>query len=60
MKSVVTLLIVSVIVMASIWGMVAYLSNLDKELPTPTIESEKKGRAKYLIDTRWPFLHVEQ
>jgi ABC-type nitrate/sulfonate/bicarbonate transport system permease component len=39
-----------------ILGFAAYVSNLDNELPDPS-QTEKRGRAQYLIDIRWPYFN---
>ena len=57
MRGILITLVAAVILGAFLFGMASYVSNLDEEIPSAT-ESEKKGRGKYLIDSRWPFINL--
>lgn len=59
MKTGYVFLCVGIIVFLVVAGLLSYVGNLDDEIP-PISETEKKGRAKYLIDTRWPFIDLKQ
>lgn len=58
MKSVIAVVIISIIVVVLIFGIASYVSNLDTET-VPAGQTEKRGRAKYLIDSRWPLFQKQ-
>jgi hypothetical protein len=48
-------LFLGAVLFAAIWGVAVYVNNLDEELPA-SHETNKRGRAEILIDSRWPFV----
>ena len=59
MKTTFVFLSVAIIVFVIVMGLLAYVGNLDDEIPAVT-DTEKKGRAKYLIDARWPVVDFKE
>jgi len=59
MKGVVFVVVASIVVIGLVFGVAVYVSNLDQEA-APQNQTEKRGRARYLLETRWPKFYQRQ